>query len=285
MVQEQSPSLVKLGDFGKPANTLVKKISDAVGGIFAPHQTRRLAKAEAEAALTKAQSDIQITDLRRRAVHRWIEEEAQRQKNIESITTKAFPLLNNDTNASSVGDDWIVNFFDKSRIVSDAHMQDLWSRILAGEANAPGTYSRRTVNFLSGLEKYEAQLFAKLCGFAWNLDVLVPLIFDSNAQIYNKHGINFVSLSHLDDIGLAQFSSLTGFVRQKLPATYVVHYYGRRLVLNWHENTDNELGIGTVMLTRIGQELAPICESAPVDGFWEYVNSRWKAHLQSPGTE
>ena len=29
--------------------------------------------------------------------------------------------------------DWTVNFFDKSRIVSDDEMQNLWSRVLAGE--------------------------------------------------------------------------------------------------------------------------------------------------------
>lgn len=51
MTKEQSNSIVNLGDLGKPADTLVKKISNAVGGIFAPYQVRRLAKAEAEAAV------------------------------------------------------------------------------------------------------------------------------------------------------------------------------------------------------------------------------------------
>ena len=285
MVQEQSNSLVNLGDLGKPANTLIEKISAAVGGIFAPYQTKRLATAEAEAALIRARSDIQVTDLYGRAVHRWIEEEAQRQKNIEGITAKALPLLNSNSNAGGVADDWVVNFFDKSRIVSDEHMQSLWSRILAGEANAPGTYSKRTVNFLSSLDKPEAQLFTKLCGFAWVLDEPVPLIFDVEAKIYNSHGIDFVSLSHLDSIGLAKFNAITGFARQNLPKTYVVHYNGRPLDLNWRKDTKNSLSLGHVMLTQIGQELAPICGSKPVDGLWEYVKGQWKSHLRSPGTQ
>ena len=285
MTQEQSNSIVNLGDLGKPANTLVKKISDAVGGIFAPYQTRRLAKAEAEAAVISAQSDIQITDLHRRAVRRWIEEEAQHQKNIESITAKALPLLNNDTNASAVDDDWIVNFFDKSRIVSNDQIRDLWSRILAGEANDPGTYSKRTVNFLAGLDKQEAQLFTKLCGFAWGIGTEAPLIFDASGEIYNRHGINFVSLNHLDTIGLIKFGSLAGFVQGEIPGgAYMVHYYGRRLKLNMRKNT-NELDIGKVMFTQIGLELAAVCGSGPVEGFWEYVNTKWKAHLGSLGAE
>ena len=41
-----------------------------------PYQIKTVAIAEAEAALMEAQSDIEITDLHRRAAHRFIEEEA-----------------------------------------------------------------------------------------------------------------------------------------------------------------------------------------------------------------
>ena len=63
-------SLINLGNLSKPADTLIKKVSDAVGGLFAPYQVKRMAKAEAEAAMIKAQSKTEITDLHRRAVHR-----------------------------------------------------------------------------------------------------------------------------------------------------------------------------------------------------------------------
>ena len=47
----------------------------------------------------------------------------------------------------------------------------------------------------------------------------------------------------------------------------------------------DELNIGTVMLTKIGQELAPICGSKPVDGFMDYVMENWKNHLPKDDTE
>ena len=167
MPPDTSNSLINLGGLTKPADTLLKKVSGAIGGWFVPYQIKRVAKAEAEAALIEAQSDIEITDLHRRAAHRFIEEEAQRQQNIEDITTKALPRLHEDANPESVDNDWIVNFFDKSRIVSDSEMQELWSRVLANEANSPGSYSKRTVNFLSDMDKNEAESFTKLCGFGW----------------------------------------------------------------------------------------------------------------------
>ena len=271
--------LINLGNLTKPADTLVKKISNAVGVLFEPRQIIRVAEAKAEAAKIEAQSEIEITDLHRRAARRWIGEEAQRQRNMESITAKALPQLNENATPSSVEDDWIVNFFEKSRIVSDNEMQELWSRVLAGEANDPGTYSKRTVNFLSDLDKGEAALFTKFCGFVWVIGNLVPLVFDVQAEIYNKHGINFRALQHLDSIGLIKFESLTSFLRQDVPKRFTVNYYGRPLNLEMSKDAGNNLEIGNTLLTRTGNELAPICGSKPVEGFLEYVKDKLKQYL------
>ena len=279
MSPENSNSLIDLGNLGKPANTLIKKVSNAVGGLFAPYQVKRMAKVEAEAAIIKAQSEIEITDLHRRAVHRWIEEEAQCQKNMEDITNKALPQLNEKANPDSIENDWLVNFFDKSRIVSDNEMQSLWSRVLAGEANIPGSYSKRTVNFLPDLDKVDADLFTKLCGFGWMIGNVVPLVFDVKAEIYNTHGINFGTLSHLESIWLIRFSNISGFKRLDFPKIISVFYYGSPLTLEMPDETGNELKIGKVLLTKTGQELAPICGCNPVEGFWDYVRDQWKQYL------
>src|SRR5262245_16191351 len=130
MAESTTNSVVNLGDISKPADTLIKKVSKAVTGLFAPFQIKRMAQAQAEAAIIRAQTEIQITDLHQRAMHRWIEEEAQRQKNIERIAIMALPELADSATPDAMEDDWVTNFFDKSRIVSDVQMQGLWSRVL-----------------------------------------------------------------------------------------------------------------------------------------------------------
>lgn len=285
MPDQTNNSLINLGDVSKPADTLIKKVSKAVGGIFEPYQIIRIAKAEAEAAVIKAQAEIQITELHRRAMHRFIEEEAQKQKNIEDITNQAIPLLAENTDAEKMNDDWVTNFFDKSRIVSDKEMQGLWAHVLAGEANAPGTYSKRTVNYLGDLDKVDADLFTKLCDFGWQIGSVVPLVFDVQAKIYEEHGITFNALSHLESIGLIQFNILSGFRRLKLPKKFYVLYYGQPLQLEMSKDEGNELELGHVLLTKVGQELAPICGSKPISGFVEFVKEKWKAHIPAPVTE
>lgn len=279
MPDDNSISIVNLGKLSKPADTLIKKVSSAIGGIFEPLQIKRVAKAEAEASLIKAKAEIEITDLHRRAMHRFVEEEARRQENMEEITKKALPQLKSESDPSRMEDDWVTNFFDKSRIISDKDMQDLWARVLAGEANSPGTYSKRTVNFLGDLDKRDAELFLALCRFGWFVGNFTPLIFEAQAPIYNDKGLNFNTLTHLDSIGLIQFNNLSAFSRTGLPKTFTVSYCGQPLTLTMENEKDNRLSIGRVLLTQVGIELGLVCQASGVDGFVGYVKEKWSKHL------
>ena len=284
MSDDKSISIVNLGKLSKPADTLIKKVSSAVGGIFEPWQIKRIAKADAKASLIKARAEIEVTDLHRRAMHRFVEEEANRQENMETITEKAIPQLEDDSDPSKMEDDWVTNFFDKSRIVSDSDMQNLWASVLAGEANSPGTYSKRTVNFLGDLDKRDAELFSALCSFGWLVGTFTPLIFDVKASIYNDKGLNFDTLTHLDNIGLIQFSNISGFVRTNLPKDFTVSYCGEPLNLTMEKEEGNKLNIGKVLLSQVGIELARVCLVSGVDGFADYVKEKWNKHLPQNDT-
>lgn len=279
MTEDKSISLVNIGKLSQPADTLIKKVSSAVGGIFEPWQIKRVAKAEAEAGLIKAKAEIEITDLHRRAMHRFVEEEANRQENMEAITEKAIPKLENSSDPNKMEDDWVTNFFDKSRIVSDNEMQELWASVLAGEANSPGTYSKRTVNFLGDLDKKDAELFAALCRFGWLVGVFTPLIFDPHASIYNNKGLNFNTLTHLDSIGLIQFGIVSGFNRTGVPKKFTVSYCGVPLNLTLEKEEGNQLSIGNVLLTQVGMELVSVCQAPSVEGFVDYVKEKWSQYL------
>ena len=284
MSDDKSISIVNLGKLSKPADTLIKKVSSAVGGIFEPWQIKRIAKAEAEAGLIKAKAEIKVTDLHRRAMHRFVEEEANRQENMETITEKAIPQLEDGSDPSKMEDDWVTNFFDKSRIVSDSDMQNLWASVLAGEANSPGTYSKRTVNFLGDLDKRDAELFSALCSFGWFVGTFTPLIFDVMASIYNDKGLNFDTLTHMDNIGLIQFSNISGFVRTNLPKNFTVSYYEEPLNLTMEKEEGNKLNIGKVLLSQVGIELARVCQAPSADGFVDYVKEKWNKHLPKNDT-
>lgn len=264
-------SIINFGGLSKPATVLIEKISDAIGGVFEPWQIRRVAKAEAEADKIRAVAKIKITDLEQRALRRFMYEEARKQDNIEKITGQSLPQLNENAKPNEVDKDWIINFFDKCRLVSDEEMQNIWARILAGEANNPGKFSKRTINFMSSLAKEDALLFTKLCSFNWMFGENQPLIYDTGADIYTKNEINFSTLKHLDAIGLISFEIIAGYLLKDLPQKINAYYINTPYILEFSNEKNNQLEIGHALLTNIGEELASICKPEIVAGFDEYV--------------
>jgi hypothetical protein len=144
---------------------LIDRIADAAGVIYEPHRIVRKAQAEAKAKMIEASAHIEITEMQRKAATRWIQEETRNQINMESIIGKALPYVSEDAKPENISDDWIANFFSKSRLFSDEELQNLWSKILAGEANNPGKFSRRTVNVLADFDQKIALDFSNLCRF------------------------------------------------------------------------------------------------------------------------
>ena len=281
-------SLDPLG-LAKPATMLIEKISNALGRHFDPSQTVRMAEAEAEAvrilALSRVKTDIEARGLRQRAAERFINEEMTKQMNIDRIVGKAIPRLTDDASPVDMEEDWITNFFDKSRIVSDEDMQILWAGILAGEANNPGSFSRRTVNLMADLDKRDAELFRNLCSFVWVSGERLPLVFDHKHEIYNQHGINSISIGHLESLGLVRTSALTGFVSNDQTKASTLSYNGREVTLTFRKNQGNQLQLGKVLLTQSGQELARICDAPPVNGFFEYIYDHWASQSLVPPRE
>ena len=259
------------GKITEPVTTFINKISTAVGGYYRPRQIRRVAEAKADAEIIGAKAKIAVSDLERRAVARFISEEARKQENIESITEKAIPGLLDTSAPQDMDDDWIMNFFDKCRIISDSDMQLLWSKVLSGEANNPGSYSKRTVNLLGSLSIDDARMFTKVCSCILIItNIPQILIFDDSAAIYNDNGVTFGVLTHLDNIGLITFDFLSGYKRANIEQEIEISYFGTNLRLRFTKPENNELKVGKAVLMQSGVELFKVCNPKPLDGFVDY---------------
>lgn len=202
------------------------------------------------------------------------------------IIDKALDCLDEGADIREIDVDWRAHFFDKCRIVHDEDMQNLWAKILAGEANKPGTYSKRTVNFVAELDKREAELFTNLCRYVCKMKIrdninLMPLLFsfdDSQYQIPNG------DLNHLDSIGLIRLNDPPDSIR--LNESIEVNYYGEDIRLSLPDNESSKslsewLHASHIELTQIGKELYPISGSAKVDGLLNYVcNEIWDGYVR-----
>lgn len=271
-------SLIKIEGLDKisePINTLINKISNAIGATFQPSQILRLAKAEAEASIILTEAETRASEIRERAMNRMIGEEARKQKNIESITCQSLTYLRSDADANAVEDDWIVNFFEKCRNVSHGEMQNLWARLLAEEVNTPGSISKRTVNFMESMDRRDAEDFRILCRFSvakWG-----PLIHE-HGGIYEANGLTYSVLAHLESIGLIHLSTLAPFQRKFTQSTASFSYHGMTVRFRLEASGRSTVETGMASFTQVGQDLASLCKDEPIPIFIDYLLCRHKKY-------
>jgi hypothetical protein len=265
--------IANLTGLEKPITTLIEKISNATGVLYEPTKIVKKAMAEAKAAVILANSQVEATAIQRRAEQRWQKED----ENNASVLSKAIPLLEETAKPENIDSDWLANLFEKTKIVSDEEMQGLWAKVLAGEANTPGKFSRKTINILNDLDKNDAELFTSLCGFVWHINRNDPVVFNVSDKIYNDQGINFTTLSHLEAIGLVKFENTAGFaiILHDLFKSVAVEYYDKCMSLSILPQHNNRIQVGKVFFTQAGRELYSICNSQPVAGFFDYVHDEF----------
>ncbi len=281
MSDDKSNSIINLGGLAKPATILIEKISSAIGGIAKPWQIIRVANAESKASIIKAESDIKIHELQKRAMTRFLNEETIKQKNIEDITKKALPELKEDSKPQDLENDWIANFFNECRLISDPDMQTIWARILAGEANLPNSYSKRAIKNLSILDKKDVELFTNLNKFKWVIgDNITPLIYNYKDDIYKKYNIDFDSLNHLSHIGLIQFevTNVYGgeftFISPSVDIT--CNFFGNKHYIKLKKSDEYQVIVGAVIFTQVGIELSKICDFEPLPDIEKFILNHWK---------
>jgi hypothetical protein len=257
-------SIVNLGELTKPATVLIERVCDAVGGIAKPWQIKRVARAEAEADVIRAESRLKITDIEERALRRLVIEEGRRQENIEAITMGAVPYLEKHAEPEVIPEDWLVHFFERSRLTSDVDMQLLWSRLLAGEANSSGSFSRRTIDLLATIEKRDAELLAQLyktvvifrdykseedvdAGFVEPTCCVFSLVpYRGDVEL------SFNNLAHLADLGFINFDPINKYGYEHIPR--IAEFRRNDETFSIHTKA-GQIGLGCAVLTKAGKEL------------------------------
>jgi hypothetical protein len=276
MCENDNKSLVDFGAWSKPATVLIERISGAMGAVCESHRIWRIAKAEAETARTKAFTDVAVAGGQERALRRLIAEEGRQQENIEKITADAASQLADNAKPEEMEPDWIANFIEKARLVSNTELQILWARILAGEATNPGSHSKRTIELVASLDRADGQLFTNLCSFAVMFNEPLPLVYDATAAVYNGRGVNFASLRHLESIGLINYSQRAGFVMQGLRGNLGLTYFGGVFRLR-PKRPLQDFKLGDVTFTKSGKQLFAVYDSKPNPYFPLYLSDKFKS--------
>lgn len=180
----------------------------------------------------------------KRITNRLMRKEKRRQKNTEQVISKAadFAKEKKKTN-KKIYDDWIVDFFEIAQDCSDEKMQYLWAKLLAGELENPGNFSRRTLQRIKEMTQYEALIFEYISRCLWlfkdeyNGDQMVLILDDHHyADHYFDETFEFdgSDINNLENLGLLKLSyveltkdehySLSFFSKEHTVGAKLSHY-------------------------------------------------------------
>jgi hypothetical protein len=228
----------ELKEDSKSLRKFINVLSKALGFVGVPLQKYLEGKAQASTAVTLAKAEIAADDLRQMAKLRRDYLELRRAENIRAVVRKAPALLDSNPSDESVDEDLAVQFFEEAQDISDNDMQGLWSRILVGEVNKPGSFALRTLKCLKMMTKEEAQLFERVVSFSWTNSLGSPFILES--EIVRKRWeegdekivrvISGSAINHLKNIGLVAPSDTLYDLSRVNGRPY--SYFGRTFVFD-----------------------------------------------------
>jgi hypothetical protein len=282
-------SLINLDKLSEPLTKLVEVTSAGIGTLYKPFGTVRQAKADAKAKAIAVNADLEILDIKQRAELRIEHRETLRQENIEKVVSIAANEMSDKVSNEPVDLDWSLQFFDAAQDVCDEDMQSLWARILAGEVSDPGSYSKRTLQFLKTLDKFEAEKFVVFCSFALQFENHWYVIFEDKVTkeiMEEKLGENDL-FSHFASIGLISDQSLGDCESwDKNSLSYFKTVYN--VTSTKEEDTGRikslNIPIGHRVFTQIGQQLYAMANATKIDDYPEmlsaYLNEKYNIILE-----
>lgn len=279
-----SKSLISIDDLsglGGVAKKVLDAVEKAIGALYRPRAIQKeaaaqavakrlLAQGQADANKIIAEADIDIWE---RVQARLGHQEVRRQRNIDNVVLRAIEhatkLSEEEAQPNDIDEDWMAQFLNRAQDVGQKEMQEVWGRILAREAAAPGSFGFRSLEALSRMMRSEAETFQKACylssndGNIFKLDqAMSDFLTDEDILALRSAG-----LLHDGDFLSASFSGANN-------GRYGFRCGSMGVVVS--HDTKKDFDLAQYLLTPVGRELAQLIDPKPNMDFFAAL----KAHLE-----
>ena len=248
-------------------NDALRTLSDALG--LTALGTRLNASANRVSTLTEAQTSRDVKAIEE-GLMEW------RGKNLRAILEKTIPRLE-DVETPKIDDsDWAIKWLEKASSTSDEELQTLWAKILAGELQVKGSYSKWALDAVSNMSKEDIEAFTTLGSCVWwfgpeksgqevvywdSSKAIVPL------QEYVLERAGFARGFGSPLLGTSLVSRKEGWIR----------YFSETHMMSFPESLQVDRGTA-VSLTLLGKELLPLCDAIPNEKYKQDCIAQWGNH-------
>lgn len=216
-----------------------------------------------------------------------------RNRNLTQVLDKAGRMLR-DVNAVRRGDmdgEWCSRFISGAEHVGDEGAQILWAKILAGECEVPGSFSKFALSALANMSQVDVREFNALATCRWkefgimffregtdrivraNLPILERAGLIRCAGVGSSWGLR-PGQEVLDTLPPVTIGT-TAVPVSKMPIACECTYFDRAFKMTGR-TLDQGLALGFVRLTATGEELMPLCEAKPSEEYLDHCLAIWR---------
>jgi len=267
---------------------LIAQIFTSIRNHKSFRTVEKMSKAESEAFITKLQIIYGYTRVEAQALNRVILYRNLCDSNYSEILEKAFPLFCSCANIGSINEDWLFYHYEKASKISQPDIQELWAKILAGEVNHPGSFSKQTLSILELISIKEAVTFEKLSSFLFYINNSPNIVFHTKNALKDLNlDFSYSDLIQIQSLGLISIdSSVFG------SGYYPNFEYSSNMPINC-SYFDKEFKLipiggvgkqpfyilnGIINLTQPGIELIRICDLHKSEKIMNYTFSCWNEY-------
>ena len=288
----------------------IRSLAPKLGAFISPdrHRNAGLATAEAERhqRLVEAQTDGDVAKIKNgklvydadtqrfisaegdlneekivdMAYRNVIAEEIKKQINLHDVLLRAEQILEEKgdgrVNDDPIDPDWFEGYRGFAEKAQREEMKDMWAKVLAGEAENPGTFSLRTFQLIQNLTAREAELICKCLSLrSHNFIVLTQ----KGGNLGLKGFLDYGEVLELESIGV--ISGDGGNIARTIPIkandSLAFINNDKVMVVENGSSEEKEISCNILMLTGIGQNLADIHDEIKANSeylkkvglFWE----------------
>ena len=251
-------NLVSIKTSGKALAKFFQIVADGTG--LTARGIRKNAEASRESQLLGAQADVEA-----QAIRDGLSE--YRKVNLTKVAERSVPLLDNidDPKVNDMG--WFADWVNGAAHTPDDVLQDWWARILAGECEKSGSYSKWALDAVAKMSKEDVEHFTRFSSCCWNIG---PVVWTpTTAEILGY------SEKILERAGL-----ITGFdvpiyrVDRNSQGYADAIYFGQRVSVK--TDRDGNIPLGHARMTALGEELIGLCQSQENEEYREDCIQQWK---------
>lgn len=165
-----------------------------------------------------------------------------------------------------------------SKAAYDEGARSLWGKLIAGELERPGSFSKHTMSVLADMSAADAKSFSELCSACVhtctgntisNDETHIILVQDEDSPTFNNGLFNYSKRSQLESLGVID-SSVLSFITLH-PGDSCSFIVGNRLISARNDTDSDKDFRASPALTITGLELSRLCEIGSFNNLSEYL--------------